>query len=292
MVPGMPSSQMIRSLALAVGVAAGAGAAQLGVGYGVGIFSWLPTVRAAGDAVGDAAWLASLVWTVWIFALSVVIGTVVADRVGLPTVGMPSLSRVLWRCVLVLGAVVGSLAVIGLVMIPARQAERSDTFAPHLLVGGYAIVGVLFGLVIAIVAVNVRPIAGNVLVTGAWLWQLAAVAASDAVGAGRDADMVRLGVWQFTSDGPWVGGIDISAAGLAGVGALLIGFFVAWPASGRIGAALSGAAGPLVLVGAYVIAAPSLIGAALYIVAIGLFGSVVAALLPNRPRVHGLVRPL
>ena len=119
----MPPSTMIRAIATAVGVSAAAGAAQLGTGYGLGIFSWLPTVR----GVDEAAWLASLAWTVWISTTSVVIGTLAAERVALPTVAMPPVSRVLWRSVLALAASLGGLIVVALTALPARAAQPASS---------------------------------------------------------------------------------------------------------------------------------------------------------------------
>jgi len=177
----MPPSTMIRAMTTAVGVSAVAGAAQLGIGYGLGIFSWLPTVR----GVDEAAWLASLAWTVWISATSVVAGTLAAERGVMPTVAMSSVSRVLWRSVLALAAALGGLIVVALTALPARVAQPASTSTPHLIVGGYAIAGVLFGLFVALAAVNARPIATNVVVTVAWMWLLAVVARVDTLADGR-----------------------------------------------------------------------------------------------------------
>ncbi|HET9518641.1 MAG TPA: Hansenula MRAKII killer toxin-resistant protein 1, partial [Actinoplanes sp.] len=63
--------------ATAAGVAAGSGAAQLGIGYGLGIVLWPDT-----PTTGDAVWLASLAWAVWITAGATVLGAVAARRVG------------------------------------------------------------------------------------------------------------------------------------------------------------------------------------------------------------------
>lgn len=277
----MPPSKMVRAMAIAVGVAAAAGAAQLGLGYGLGVFSWLPTVH----GVDESAWLASLTWTVWISTVSVVIGALVADRAGLPTVGMSPMARALWRCVLALAAALGGLIVVALTAVPSRVAQRADTFAPHLLVGGYAIAGVLLGLFVALVAVNIRPIATNLLLTTGWLWLLATVATVDTLAARGQLKVLHLGVWRVTSDGPWYRGIDLPGAALMAGSAFLIGAFVAWAAAGhglaRIGVALSGAAGPALIVAAYLIAAPQLLVFAPYAVLAGLAGSVAVAFLPR-----------
>ncbi|WP_144119860.1 hypothetical protein [Catellatospora sichuanensis] len=288
----------LSSVAVAAGVAAAAGAAQLGVGYGLGVFSWVPTVH-GGD---EAAWLASLAWTVWISALSVVLGAVVADRVGQPTVQSSTAVRVLRRAALSIAAALGGLVVVALTAVPARVAERADTFAPHLIVGGYAIAGVLLGLFISVAALVARSIAANVLATGGWLWLLAVTAAADGIAAGRDPVVAQLGAWPVTAAGPWFRSVYLPGAAIAGVAAVVIGFLAALPAArrrdGQAGVALSGAAGPALVAVAYLLAAPKLTGAlpepeqlsahlvAPYAVVTGLIGSVLALVLcsPRRPR--------
>jgi len=290
----MPPSTMIRAITTSVGVAAAAGAAQLGTGYGLGIFSWLPTVR----GVDEAAWLASLAWTVWISATSVVVGTLAGNRAAMPTVAMPSVSRVLWRSVLALAAALGGLVVVALTALPARAAQPASTSAPHLIVGGYAIAGVLLGLFMALAAVNARPIAANIVVTTAWLWLLATVARVDNLAADGEVKVAQLGVWQVTSNGPWFQSIYLPGAALATGSAVLIGAFAAWPAahrgSGAAAVALSGAAGPAMVAAAYLLAAPVLkevrpeqLSAHLvapYAVLAGLVGSILVALLTRTRR--------
>ncbi|WP_155369293.1 hypothetical protein [Catellatospora vulcania] len=286
----------LSSVAVAVGVAAAAGAAQLGVGYGLGVFSWVPTVH-GGD---EAAWLASLAWTVWISALSVVLGAVVADRVGQPTVQSSTAVRVLRRAALSIAAALGGLVVVALTAVPARVAERADTFAPHLIVGGYAIAGVLLGLFISVAALVARSIAANVLATGGWLWLLAVTAVADGIAAGRQTVVAQLGSWPVTTDGPWFRSVYLPGAAIAALAAVVIGFLAALPAArrrdGQAGVALSGAAGPALVAVAYLLAAPKLTGAlpeqlsahlvAPYAVFAGLIGSVLALVLcsPRRPR--------
>ncbi|WP_155388606.1 hypothetical protein [Catellatospora paridis] len=286
----------LSSVAVAAGVAAAAGAAQLGVGYGLGVFSWVPTVH-GGD---EAAWLASLAWTVWISALSVVLGAVVADRVGQPTVQSSTAVRALRRAALSIAAALGGLVVVALTAVPARVAERADTFAPHLIVGGYAIAGVLLGLFISVAALAARSLAANVLATGGWLWLLAVTAAADGIAAGRDPVVAQLGSWPVTTDGPWFRDVYLPGAAIAAVAAVVIGFLAALPAArrrdGQAGVALSGAAGPALVAVAYLLAAPRLTGAlpeqlsahlvAPYAVVTGLIGSVLALVLcsPRRPR--------
>ncbi len=254
----MPSSRVIRTVATAFIVAIVTGAAQLGMGYALGTFSWLATV-ARND---ESAWLASLAWTVFICGTSVVIGAFVANRT-LSDVG-PTVGRAIWRGTIALAAALGGLGVALLAGAPARAAQRADTFAPHVIVASYAVAGVLVGLVLALVAVNSAAVGANVAITTGWLWLLAAVAAVDAYAGGRRADVVQLGVWQISSDGPWFHGVYLPGAVLATISAFVIGVAAAWPAArrgtNRLWAMLSGAAGPLIAVAGYAFAAPTLTG--------------------------------
>jgi hypothetical protein len=285
---------MIRAITISFGAAAAAGAAQLGIGYGLGVFSWVPTV----NGVDEAAWLASLAWTVWISTTSVVIGTVAGDRLGLATVGLTPLGRRLWRVTLAIAASLGGLIVVALTAVPARAAQRPDTFAPQMIVGTYAVAGVIFGLAVALIAVNIPAVASNVTITSGWLWLVAAVATLDGAAASRDLHVVQLGVWQVTSSGPWFHSIYVPGALLAAGSAIVIGALAAWPAANRgtnrMGVAFSGAAGPAVIAGAYLLAAPVLKGVkpeqlsahlvAPYAVIAGLIGSVLVAVLASAGR--------
>lgn len=254
------------SVATAIGGAAGAAAAQLGLGYGLGIIAWLP----ATDAAGEAAWVASLAWATWIAATSTVIGAICADRLGASepkqsTVDTP-LATGLWRVALAAAAAVGALVTVALVAVPAREAARADTFSPQTIAAGYAVVGVILGLLIAVWAAATRAVAANLLATTSWLWLLAIVAVIDGVATGDGLTTAQLGVWQMTSDDSayWVRNIYLPGAGLSLGSALVIGALAAWPAArrgdGRVGTAVSGGIGPLLVAAAYILAAPRLVG--------------------------------
>ena len=55
-------------------------------------------------------------------------------------------------------------------------AVRQDNFAPQVTAAGYAVVGVVVGLLIAVAALNARAVAANVMASTAYLWALAIVA--------------------------------------------------------------------------------------------------------------------
>lgn len=284
------------SVATAIGITAGVSAAQLGLGYGLGIIAWLP----ANGATGEAAWVASLAWATWIAATSTVVGTICAERLGVRA-SMVDESRTtagLWRVALATAAAVGALVTVALVAIPAREATRADTFTPQTIAAGYAAVGVVVGLLVAVWAVSSRAVATNVIATMSWMWLLAVVAVVDGVVSGDGLAAAQLGVWQMTSDGDqvWFRNIYLPGAALALGSAAVIGALAAWPAArradGRVGAAVSGGVGPLLVAAAYFLAAPTLVGVraeqlsahllAPYAVIAGLAGSVLVTALGQR----------
>jgi hypothetical protein len=283
------------SIATAIGIAAGASAAQLGLGYGLGIIAWLPSPNGA----NEAAWVASLAWASWIAATSTIIGAICADRMSASIVdSRDTLTHVLTRGAITVAAAVGALATVALVAIPAREAARADTFTPQTIAAGYAAIGVIVGLLVALWAVASRAVAANVIATASWLWFLAVIAVIDGVASGRGLASAQLGVWQLTSDADrfWFRNIYLPGAALTLGSALVIGALAAWPAAkrldGRVGTAVSGGVGPLLVAAAYFLAAPTLVGIraeqlsahllAPYAVIAGLAGSVLVTAISQR----------
>jgi hypothetical protein len=261
---GMAARSWATSILTAIGVAAGAAAALLGIGYGLGIIAWQPV---AGGAT--TTWVNSLAWVTWIAATSTVFGALFADR--LSTLDMThaddespgaQLVGIAWRVVMALAAAVGALLTVPLVALPART-PRADNAVPYFAAGGYAVAGVIVGLVIAIGALTARAFAANVIASTAWIGTLAVVAVADTVHRGGDlAGSAQLATWQFT-DATWVRGmVNLPGALLMLAVALVIGGLAAWPAGrrgdNRVGVAISGAAGPLLVAAAYFLAAPGL----------------------------------
>jgi hypothetical protein len=283
-----------RSIRFAVLGAGAAAAAQLGLGYGLGILAWLPGVTGEATAV---AWTANLAWTTFIGATSVVIGAVTGDRAGVAGRTGP-VQRAVWCVLLSVAASIGALTTLPLVAVPASKAQVVDTFAPHLLAAIYAAVGVVIGLMMAIAALSARAIAANVLSTTIWLWIVAVVAVAGGIAAGR-LDHADLGVWKFTNEGPAFGPFYLPGVLVLLGGALLVGglaaFVRAVRGDGRFGVAISGAAGPLLVTAAYVLANPvsgkapfeavSASRTAPIMIAAGLVGSVLVA------AVGGVSRP-
>ncbi|MFI5495417.1 Hansenula MRAKII killer toxin-resistant protein 1 [Actinoplanes sp. NPDC051859] len=266
----------------AAGVAAGTGAAQLGLGYGLGVVVW-----PAGVTAGDTEWVSSLGWATWTAASATVFGAVIASRLGRTAGG-------LWRFALAASAAVGALLTVALIALPARASVREDTFSPETLAGGYAVIGVLVGLVLAFWATGSRPVAANLIATACWLWSLAVAAVVTDVVRGMPT-AAYLSSWQFLG---WQhsGTIHWRDAGLTLLATFLLGIIGAWAAARRgdlgIGTSTSGAVGPLLVAVAFLALAPQLttglgpLGSAFltapYAVLAGLAGSAVTVAIGQR----------
>jgi hypothetical protein len=290
----MAARSWASSITTAIGVSAGAAAAQLGLGYGLGIIAWVPK----SDQGSPDIWVNSLTWVAWLAATSTVVGAMVADRLsplsmpvsrGVETAGARAVT-IAWRVVVALAASVGALITVPLVAVPART-PRPDNVAPYFTAAGYAVAGVIVGLIIAIAALSARPIAANVIATTAWLWTLAVVAVIDGVRAGSGLGTAQLGTWQF-AEANWMPEIaNLPPAVLMLAIAFLFGFLAAYPAGrrgdNRIGVGISGGVGPALVAVAHLLATPSMTDwepwsvfmVAPYTVLAGLVGSVIVALI-------------
>ncbi|WP_433389004.1 hypothetical protein [Micromonospora sp. KLBMP9576] len=298
------------SIATAAGGAAGAGAAQLGFGYGLGIINWAP----ADPDAGSAAWVAGLIWATWIAATSTVLGAVCAQRLrdrgpaphaggaeAVPPDGPPRAApagTALVSVVLAVAAGLGALVTVLLVAVPAREAV-ADSGSPRDVAAGYAALGVLVGVLSAIWALRSRAAANNVMATVGWLWLLAVIAVVDGVLTGRGLTSAQLGIWQLGPDDGryWIRDYFYWPGALLSLGsALVIGAVGARRDARhpdhRVGAAASGAAGPLLVATAYFLAVPRLSGIspeqvsahliAPYAVIIGIGGAVGVTALTQR----------
>ena len=292
------------SVGLAIGTAAGAAAAQFGLGYGLGIISWVPGPSGTPDEV----WLASLAWATFIAATSTVTGAIWADRRSAGEIGAPpqrpatggrsmppgAMATATWRTLIAFCAAVGSLLSVALVLVPARAAVRAETLSPELIAVGYAVVGVVIGVLVAVCALAARAITLNVLASAVWLWVLAIAAAIDGVADDDGVRVAPLAVWPFGPGTYFHTTWSVAGTAMMFGAALLIGAGVAWIAIRRgdnaVGIALSGAIGPLMVAAAYLLTAPRLVGVranaqisayltAPYAVIAGLAGSVLVVVL-------------
>ncbi|MER7460478.1 hypothetical protein [Micromonospora sp. NPDC126480] len=195
---------------------------------------------------------------------------------------------------LAVAAGIGALVTVLLVAVPARVAVVPDVEAPRNVAAVYAALGVLVGVAIAVWALHSRAAATNVIATLGWLWLLAAVAVVDGVLAGRGLTSAQLGIWQLSGGGPelWIRDWFYWPAAVLSLGsALVIGALAARNAARyadrRVGATASGAAGPLLVAVAYLLAVPGLAAIdpeqvsahliAPYAVIVGLGGSALVA---------------
>ncbi|XTZ15202.1 hypothetical protein ACQSSU_27790 [Micromonospora echinospora] len=285
--------------ATAFGIAAGTGAAQLGFGYGLGIVSWAPPDPGVDGSAGTI-WAASLGWATWIAATSTIAGAVVARRPARrPTVGAHARNRRPGGVPSALAAALGALVTVLLVAVPARAAVPTDTTAPQTMAAAYTGAGLLVGFLVAIWAQRSPPAAANIFASIGWLWTLAVVAVVDGVLAGRGMASAQLGFWQLATDRPGLrAGDHLSwlAVALPLGSALVVGALAARRAARstyrRVGAAASGAAGPLLVAVAYLLTVPRLPGlraeqltaqfVAAYAVVTGIAGSVLVAALAQR----------
>ncbi|MBB2944838.1 hypothetical protein FB565_004571 [Actinoplanes lutulentus] len=291
--------------ATAAGIAAGTGAAQLGLGYGLGVLVWPATAAEA-----ENIWLGSLGWATWITASATVLGAVTASRLR---PDRPGRWLGLWRFALATASALGALVSVALVALPARSAVRLDDLSPQLMAGGYALAGLLAGLVVAFWAVSSGPVAANLIGTAAGLWALAIAGVVAELVTGRDF-ATYLTSWQFAEAASPVryGGIYWPSALLTLAAAFVIGLIAAWPAARRgstgLGTAISGAVGPLLVAFSFLILAPQLTQAtgplqsayliAPYAVLAGLAGSALTAALAqssqtrrNRPDLVPVTTP-
>ncbi|MFD6567557.1 hypothetical protein [Micromonospora profundi] len=200
---------------------------------------------------------------------------------------------------LALAAGLGGLVTVLLVAVPARVAVGADTSVPQRVAALHATLGILIGVLVALWALRSRTAALNVTATAAWLWLLAVVSVVDGVRVGRGLTGAQLGTWQLDPDHAryWIAGqLYWPGALLALVPALLIGALAARRAARegghRVGAAASGAAGPLLVALAYLTTVPrwATLGPAQfstqliapYAVVAGIGGSVLVAVLAER----------
>jgi len=281
-VPGMADKGWTGRVATAAGVAAGTGAAQLGLGYGLGVIVWPVTV-----AEDRSEWLGSLGWATWITASATVFGAVIASRLGGPQATRP---RWPWRLAFAISAGVGALVAVALIALPARAAVRLDAHSPQMIAAGYALLGVALGVIVAFWAVWSRPVAANLIATAAWLWGLAITAIVVELVLGRDT-ATYLTSWQFVETSTTRYGVIYWPSALLTItAAFAIGIIAVVPSVRRgdvgLGAATSGAVGPLLVALSFLALSPRLTGSpgpiesayliAPYAVLSGLAGSALA----------------
>lgn len=232
-------------------MAALAGAAQLGVAYGLGILLWNQQYAAA-----DPAWAINLTWACWLAAVSVVGGAVAGGWLLPRDPQHPGVrgSRAQRFGVAFAAGCGGALTVL-LVAVPARYAQL-PAVEPVVTAGRTAAIGVVIGVLVALMALVARPLSWNALAAVAWLWVLALVAVGAALRDSTNPDGLQLAVWggpgRATGWTPTLVPMLVSAAVIgiaAGVAARRTG-------ASKLVTATCGAPGPLLVATAYLVAGP------------------------------------
>jgi hypothetical protein len=262
-----------------LGIAVVAAAAQLAIAQALGIIRWDATYP-AGKADG---WNGLLTWVGFIYAFAVLGGASIGRRaVRRPTKPdtMPA------RVAAAFAAGVGASIAVGLAWLPARAAKPPVSVHPELLVALTAGVAIVVGIVIALIAMSVPPVAGGVRAAAAWIWLVGIGSAIAGYLTYRPYAPPRLGVIDAPSIIPvgWWSGPLVMIAVAAVLGAV-VAAVARWAEAGRFGIAASGFAGPAVVAAAYLIAGPGSTNlqlepyrAALISVGAGLLGSVAVAI--------------
>jgi hypothetical protein len=191
---------------------------------------------------------------------------------------------------------IGASAVIPLSMQPARAAELAQSVDPALVVGLAAGLGAVGGVLVAVVALSLRPLAWHLATVATAVWLAGVAAVGPYLGPDGAAPSIRLGVPQWTVQ---AGETDrlVEMLGMP-VLALLAGLVVAVVARSRrepaLVSAVSGMAGATPLALAYLIAGPGTNGdtadqmapylGALIAIPAGLLGSLLVTAIRRRDR--------
>jgi hypothetical protein len=246
----------------AAAVAAVAAAAQLGVASVLGIIRWngadgprsTAGTGAATAPLGAADWSVLLTWVGFSFAVAVFAGALAGRRTVRRATSADGIGT---RITATLLAAVGASTAVLLAWLPAQEAKPPVRVHPELMVAATAGIGIAVGIVIALIALSLPPVAVGLRASVAWLWLLGIGCAVAGVVTHRPFPAPRLGVLDAPSVVPvtfWTG-----PRLMIGI-AVLIGLIVAGTAraygAGRFGVALAGLGGPAVVAGAYLVAGP------------------------------------
>ncbi len=230
-----------------LGVAAAAAAAQLGIAYGFAVLLW---AKDFSDPSG-AAWAANLTWVCWLAATSVVLGAIVGGHIT-RTAGFPD--SPVTQAIVTVTAGLGALISVPLSAIPSAYAELAGDPNPATTVSRMALVGVVLGAIVAFGVLVGRPVAWNVIANSVWLWLVALISVLFALRGASVPDTTRLAQWG-SGEPSWFSTLLPMLLTM-----LLIGAAVAYVAKrrehSRVSVAVSGAAGPLLVGVAYLVAGP------------------------------------
>jgi hypothetical protein len=259
-------------------VAAVVVAAQLGAADALGILPW-------DGPHDDQAWTTLLTWVAFTFASAALAGALFGRAAFRRVRGRDGVGA---RVVASVTGAAGAAAVIGLAWLPAQDVRPPVNVNPGLVVSITAAAGVLVGLVLALLALSIRPLAAGVLTTVAWVWLLAVGAAVAGLASGEPYPAPRVGVPDAPSliaPSAWTGPrVMIIVAAVLG---LVVAVVARARGTSRLSTAVSGFGGPALVAAAYLIAGPGqnqgepYLSALLGVVA-GLAASAIVAI-PGRP---------
>ena len=233
------STRTVTTLGVAAGAGVLAGAGQLGVGYGLGIMRW------DRDFTADT-WHTQLAWVAFVSAVAVVCGAIAGRWRGAGEV-----SGAVQRAAVVGAATLGALVVLPLVIRPAATSHLTETGDPRLTAAITAGAGLALGVVAAAAVLAIPVVSGNITSWIVWIWLAGTLSAVSTLSGGASWGTARPGLLPGT--GLW---IPLTLLGVA----VLIAAAVAGVA--RMGGndarftGASGAAGPVLLLAAYLIAGP------------------------------------
>ncbi|HEY8451973.1 MAG: hypothetical protein FWJ87_13905 [Micromonosporaceae bacterium] len=276
-----------RVLATSAGVAAMAGAAQLGVAYGLQI------LRFRREFPPGGTWATQLTWVAWIAALAVMAGGVGGVWTAHRLAGGFRRLELGHRIAISLASGVGAALTVALAAVPARQADLAGA-DPALEAALAALLGLVAGVLAAVGVLSVRLVAVSVAALVAVVWLVALVSVVPTLGPSAPPALVRLGVLDLGLFGEGARrGVAVLSPPLA---ALVVGVAVAAAARSLglpvVRTVLSGAAGPVLLALAYLVAPPgggsdavqaAAFAGAMISIAAGLLGAV-AVVAFRRPR--------
>jgi hypothetical protein len=268
----------VRLIVNSTAMAAVVGAAQLGAADVLGILQW-------DGPHDDRAWITLLSWLAFTFAGAVLVGALSGRAAFRRVRGRDGVGP---RLVASATAGLGAAAVIGLAWLPAWDLQPPVNVNPGLVVSITAGAGVMVGLVLALLALSIQPVAAGVLTTVAWVWLLGIGAAVVGLTSGEPYPAPRVGVPDAPSliaPSAWTGPrVMVIAAAVLG---LVVAAVTRARGASRLGTAFSGFGGPALVAAAYLIAGPgenqgeAYVSALLGVIA-GLAASAVVAI-PGRP---------
>jgi hypothetical protein len=218
-------------------------AAQVGIGSGVGIIDWQPGLA------GPDGWRALLTWVVFMFAVGTLGGAAVGQRF-VPVRLRPL--RPFQRFTAAAGAAFGALLALAVVWLPVSVAHTSVSPHPELTVALAAGIGVLLGIVVALLGLVWGGVTAGAALTVGWVWLLA-VASALLSARNHAAVTPGLGLLDAPAAIPpstWWSG-PFLMVGLSAIFGLFVAAVSAWRGAHWPGVALSGMVGPTLIAAAY-----------------------------------------